>query len=177
MSWDQHLFAVLDELEQQAESLFTAGRGQEVLELGRAEYSQVTLASRLMASADRQIGLEVIGVGPVSGVLERLGAAWCLVRGDSQDWVIRAEAIAVVHQASLRSVPEVAWSPVHQLGFASALRRVAETGERCLVHRLDGVQHDVRLRRVGADFVEAVAGQNRTILLGFSTIAAIQSRD
>lgn len=177
MAWEEQLFAVLDDLEQQAQGAFAAERDQEVIDLGRAEYNQVTLASRLMASSDREISLEVLGVGALRGILERVGAEWCLLRGPAQDWVIRAPAIAVVHDASLRSVPEVAWSPVCRLGFGSALRRIAEAGERCVVHQLDGVQHEVRLRRVGADFVETVAGEGKTMLLAFSAMAAVQSRD
>ncbi|MCA1481579.1 hypothetical protein, partial [Bradyrhizobium sp. NBAIM08] len=38
-----------------------------------------------------------------------------------------------------------------RLGLGSALRRVAETGRRCVLHRLDGTRHDGVLRRVGAD--------------------------
>ncbi len=177
MSWEDQLFAVLDDLEQQAQGMFAAERDLEILDLGRAEYNQVTLASRLMASVDRQIGMEVLGIGTLQGVLRRVGTRWCLVQGPAGDWVIRLEAIAAIQHASLRSVPEIAWSPVTRLGFGSALRRLAEAGEHCLVHQLDGVQHDVRLRRVGADFVEAVAGEGKTLLLNFAAIAAVQSRD
>jgi hypothetical protein len=177
MGWEDQLFAVLDDLEQHAENLFAAERDLEVVDLGRAEYNQVTLASRLMASLEREIGLEVLGVGAIRGVLERMGHQWCLVQAPAQDWVISLPAIASVHDVSLRSVPEVAWSPVTKLGFGSALRRVAESGERCVVHLVDGAQHDVRLRRVGADFVEAVAGEGKTLLINFAGIAAVQSRD
>lgn len=177
MSWEAQLFAVLDDLEQQAQGMYAVERDLEILDLGRAEYNQVTLASRLMASVDRDLALEVLGVGTLRGVLQRVGAEWCLVQGPAGDWVIRSQAIAAVQHASLRSVPEVAWSPVTRLGFGSALRRLAEAGEHCLVHQLDGVQHDVRLRRVGADFVEAVAGEGKTLLLGFGAIAAVQSRE
>lgn len=177
MSWEEHLFTVLDDLEQEAGSLFAAERELEVVDLGRAEYSQVTLASRLMASTDREVSLEVTGVGTVSGLLERVGSDWCLLKGPTQDWVVQAGAIAAVYDASLRSVPELAWSPVSRLGFGSALRRIAEAGELCVVHQLDGVRHDVRLRRVGADFVEAISTGGRTVLLGFTAVAAVQSLD
>lgn len=177
MSWEEHLFAVLDDLEHQAEIWYAAERGHEVADLSRAEYAQVTLASRLMASSERVVTLDVVGLGLVSGVLDRLGRGWCLLRGDSQDWVVRLAAVAAVQGAATRSVPEVAWSPVTKLGFGSALRRLAEAGERCLVQRTDGRQHEVQLLRVGADFVECVEATDRQLLLSFAAIAAVGSRD
>lgn len=177
MSWAEHLFAVLDDLESQAEELYAAERDHEVADLSRAEYAQVTLASRLMASSGAEITLDVLGLGPISGVLDRLGNGWCLLRGKSQDWVVRLAAVVVVHGAAARSVPEVAWPPVSNLTFGSALRRLADAGERCLVLRTDGRQHEVWLRRVGADFLEGVEGADRVLLLGFAGIAAVGSRD
>lgn len=177
MSWEEHLFAVLDDLEHQAEGLYAAERDHEVADLSRAEYAQVTLASRLMASTRSEIILDVAGLGLLNGVIDRLGKGWCLVRGDSQDWVVRLAAVVTVQDAAARSVPEIAWSPVTNLGFGSALRRLADAGERCLVQRTDGRQHEVELRRVGADFVECVEGTDRLLLLGFAGIAAVGSRE
>jgi len=177
MTWEEDLFAVLDDLEQQAEALYDAERSAELADRSRAEYQQVTLASRLMASLGQPVRLEVSGVGVVSGTLDRVGDGWCLVTGHAQDWVLRLEAVAAVHGASDRSLPEVAWSPIARLGLGSALRRVADAGERCVVHLVDGTAHDVLLRRVGADFVEAAAGEDRALLVAFSALAAVQSRE
>ncbi len=177
MTWEEELFAVLDDLEQQAEALYDAERDAELADRSRAEYQQVTLASRLMASVGTPVRLELTGLGPVSGVLDRVGSGWCLVRGHAQDWVVRLEAVATVRGTSERSRPEVAWSPVARLGLGSALRRVADAGERCVLHLLDGSAHDALLRRVGADFVEARVGGGRTVLVAFGALAAVQSRD
>jgi hypothetical protein len=177
MTWEEELFAVLDDLEQQAEALYDAERDVELADRSRAEYQQVTLASRLMASLGAPVRLDVTGLGTIAGTLDRVGAGWCLVSGHAQDWVVRLDAVAAVHGASDRSVPEVAWSPVARLGLGSALRRVADAGERCVLHQLDGTIHDARLRRVGADFVEATVGEGRTVLVAFSALAAVQSRD
>ena len=177
MTWEEELFAVLDDLEQQAEALYDAERDAELADRSRAEYQQVTLASRLMASVGTPLRLDVTGVGTVSGTLDRVGAGWCLLSGHAQDWVLRLEAVAAVHGASDRSLPEVAWSPVARLGLGSALRRLADAGERCVLHLLDGTAHDALLRRVGADFVEAGVGGGRTVLVAFSALAAVQSRD
>ena len=176
MSWEEQLFSLLDDLEQQAEALYDAERDLDLADRSRSEYAQVTLASRLMASLDAELTLELRGVGRVSGTLQRVGTGWCLLGGSGQDWIVRTEAIAVVHGASPRSVPEVAWSPVTRLGLGSALRRLADAGERCLVHLVDGGCHDVILSRVGKDFVEATTDGRRTVVVAFSGVAAVQSR-
>lgn len=177
MTWEDELFAVLDDLEQQAEALYGADRDAELADRSRAEYQQVTLASRLMASIGTPVRLEVAGVGVVAGTLERVGAGWCLLSSHAQDWVVRLEAVIAAHDASDRSVPEVAWSPVARLGLGSALRRLADAGERCVLHLLDGSSRDAMLHRVGADFVEAVVGEGRAVIVAFSALAAVQSRD
>ena len=116
------------------------------------------------------------GVGAVTGSLERVATGWCLVSGNAQDWVVRLDAVTGVRGASDRSVPEVAWSPVARLGLGSALRRIADAGERCVLHLLDATSYDAVLRRVGADFVEATIGDGRAVLVPFANLAAVQSR-
>ena len=69
MPWEEQLFSLLDDLEQQAEALYDSERDVELADRSRAEYAQVTLASRLMASVDEEVGLEVRGVGFVHGEL------------------------------------------------------------------------------------------------------------
>ncbi|WP_243057990.1 hypothetical protein [Nocardioides sp. SR21] len=177
MSWEDDLFALLDDLEQQAEALYAADRDAELADRSRAAYGAVTLASRLMASLDTDLRLEVQGVGTVAGGLERVADGWCVLRGPAQDWVVCLPAISAVHGASDRSVPEVAWSPVARLGLGSALRRLADAGERCVLHLRDATSYDALLRRVGADFVEATVGEGRSVLVAFSALAAVQSRE
>jgi hypothetical protein len=177
MAWEEELFAVLDDLEQQAEALYDAERDADLADRSRSEYQQVSLASRLMASVGLPVRLDVLGVGPVSGELDRVASGWCLVSAGDQDWVIRLDAVTVVRGASLRSLPEVAWSPVSKLGLGSALRRIADTGERCVLRLVDGSAHDAVLRRVGADFVEATVGEGHSVLVAFTNLAAVQSRD
>jgi hypothetical protein len=178
VSWEEQLFSVLDDLEQQAEALYDAERDLDLADRSRSEYAQVTLASRLMASLDAEITLELRGVGRVPGTLQRVGTGWCLVRGAAgHDWIVRMRAITVVHEASSRAVPEVAWSPVTRLGLGSALRRLADAGERCLVHLVDGSRLDVVPTRVGQDFVEVVDPGERSLLVAFAGLAAVQSRE
>jgi hypothetical protein len=176
MAWEEELFALLDDLEQQAEALYDAERDADLADRSRAAYRDVTLASRLAASVGTEIRLEITGVGRVAGALERVADGWCVLRGPAQDWIVCLPAVAAVHGASGRSVPEVAWSAVARLGLGSALRRLADTGERCVLHLRDGTRHDAVPRRVGADFVEATVGEDRGLLVAFSALAAVQSR-
>jgi len=177
MTWEEELFELLDDLEQQAEAMYDAERGVELADRSRAEYAHVSLASRLMASVGCEVVLDLRATGPVGGVLERVGTDWCLVRGPAQDWVVRTPCVLRVLGSSERSVPEVAWSPVARLGVGSALRRLAEAGERCVLHLEDGARHEALLRRVGADFVEVRVGEDRLELVAFTALVAVQSRD
>jgi hypothetical protein len=180
MGWEEELFALFDDLEGQAEALYDAERDPELADRSRAEYQQVTLASRLMASVEREVTLEIVGVGALSGVLGRVAAGWCLLSGGSgaaPDWIVPLTALSRVSGVSERSVPEVAWSPLTKLSLGSALRRLAESGERCMLHLVDGARHDGTLRRVGQDFVELVDAGDRQVLVPFAHLAAVQSRE
>lgn len=177
MGWEDELFALFDDLEDQASALYAAERDVELADRSRAEYQQVTLGGRLMASVGRQVALGVLGVGPVGGTVARVADGWLLVAAGDHDWVVVLGAVTTVDGASERSVPEVAWSPLTRLGLASALRRVAEAGDPCLLHLRDGTRHEGVLRRVGADFCELATGEGRrTVLVAFSALAAAQSR-
>lgn len=180
MGWEEELFALFDDLEGQAEALYDAERDPELADRSRAEYQQVTLASRLMASVDREVVLDVLGVGAVSGVLERVAAGWCLVAGGgpaAPDWIVALPAVSRASGASDRAVPEVAWSPLTRLSLGSAMRRLAASGERCVLHLVDGSRHDGTLRRVGSDFAELVGPGGHSALIAFAHLAAAQSRD
>ena len=178
MTWEDELFGLLDDLEQQAEALYDVERGPELADRSRAAYQEVSLASRLMASAGGEVVLEVTGVGAVPGVLERVGAGWCLLRGAGQDWVVPLAGVVAGRGASHRSVPEGAWPAVSRLGLGSALRRLADAGERCVFHLADGRLLDGTVRRVGADFVEVGSGeQAQPVLVPFRALAAVQSRE
>lgn len=178
MGWEEDLFALLDDLEGQAEALYDAERDPELADRSRAEYQQVTLATRLMASLGREVTLQIVGVGDVSGVLDRVAAGWCLLSGGpgtAPDWIVPFAALTRVSGASERSVPEVAWSPLAKLSLGSALRRLSESGERCLVHLVDGVRLEGTLRRVGRDFGELLDASDRLVLVCFGAIGAVQS--
>lgn len=177
VGWEEELFGYLDDLEGQAAALFDAERAPELADRGRAEYQQVTLASRLMASVDREVVLDVLGVGAVAGQLTRVATGWCLLSAPGQDWVVRLEAVGAVHGGSDRAVPELAWPTVARLGLAAALRRLGDSAEPCSLHLVDGRRHDGTLLRVGADFAEVATGESgRVVLIAFNVLAAVQSR-
>jgi hypothetical protein len=178
MGWEDDLFALFDDLEGQAEALYDAERDPDIADRSRAEYRQVTLASRLMASVEQELTLEILGVGAVTGTLTRVASGWCLLSGDTAsapDWIVPLAALTRVTGASERSVPEVAWSPLTRLSLGSALRRLAESGERCLLHLIDGATREGTLRRVGNDFVELVDARDRVVLVPCSVLGAVQS--
>lgn len=181
MTWEEQLFALFDDLEQQAEAAYGVERTLEVADRSRAEYRSVTLASRLMASLDAEVVLDVRGVGAVAGVLRRVADGWCLVEARSSDWVVRTDALDGVRGASERSRPETTWSPVQRLGVASALRRLADSGVACVLHLVTGATHRAVVLRVGGDFVEVGTGARergvapRMLLVPFSSLAAVQS--
>lgn len=177
MGWEEHLFALFDDLEQQAEALYDTERDAELADRSRSAYHEVTLVSRLMASTGHAVALDVRGVGRLEGRLDRVAAGWLLLRGPAQDWVLRTAAVQVVEGVSERSLPEVAWPPVARLGLGSALRRLADARERCVLHLLDGARHEAVLERVGADFVEARVTGGRTALVAVAALAGVQSRD
>ncbi|WP_372734943.1 hypothetical protein [Nocardioides sp.] len=177
MAWEDSLFGYLDDLENQAEALYDAQRAPELADRGRAEYQQVRLAARLMASTDEQVSLEVLGLGTVAGRLARVCDGWVLVGGHGQEWLIATSAIVSVAGASERAVPEVAWPAVSRLRITSPLRGLADAALPCVAHLVDGSRHEGVVHRVGADFIEfLVAGGGRTVLIALAHLAAVQSR-
>jgi hypothetical protein len=177
MAWEDELFAYLDDLEEQAAALYDAERLPDLADRERAEYQQVTLGARLMASVDLEVVLDVLGVGPVAGRLARVADGWVVVTGHHQDWVVRTAAVSSAAGLSARAVPEVAWPVVARLRVGSALRRLADGAVPCSLHLLDGRRHDGVVRRVGADFAEIATGDaGRLVLVSFDSLAAVQSR-
>lgn len=174
--WAEQLFALFEDLEGQASALYEADREAELADRSRTEYAKVGLATRLVASMGSRVAVDVLGVGRVEGLLDRHGDGWFLLRGDRQDWIVRTAAVTTVVGASSRSVPEVAWSPLQRLGLGSALRRLAEEGERCVVHLVDGAAHDGVVRRAGSDFLELAAPAG-DLLVAHAGLAAVQSRE
>ncbi|WP_205471185.1 hypothetical protein [Nocardioides sp. SYSU D00038] len=177
MGWEEELFTLFEDLEHQAGALWAAEAAPELADRSRTEYRSVTLASRLMAAVDGEVTVEVAGVGTLTGRLDRVASGWLLLSVADQDWVVVERAVVSAVVGTDRAVPEVAWPAVASLGVSSVLRRLADAGERCVLrsrsgHEVTGVPH-----RVGADFVEVLAGEPaRSVLVGLGDLAAVQSR-
>jgi len=154
MRWDRRLGDLFDDLEQQAEGLALAERDAEVAEQSRAEYARVDLAARLHASVGARLLVTVTGVGPVDGLLRRVGEDWCLLEVGEREWIIRTSAAGSLRGLADRAVPEPLRPVTARLGWASAMRGAAAGRGEVVLHRRDGTQARGALVRVGADFVE-----------------------
>ena len=176
--WDEKLFAVFDDLEQQADALFDAERDLELADRARSEYAEVTMASRLMAALDQDVTIDVESVGRLEGTLARVATEWLMLSVGTAEWVVPLAAVVATRVPGDRAVPEVAWSAVaRRLGVRSALRRLAEAGEPCVVHTREGAQHRGRIERVGQDFFELRVSEDATQLIPVARIAGLQSWD
>ena len=65
-------------------------------------------------------------------------------------------------------------SPKALAALGSALRRLAEAGDRCVLHLVDGTRYDGTPARVGADFVELVTTSGQCVLVTHESLAAVQ---
>lgn len=174
MRAEDQLFELLDDLERQAAAAYAEEREWEIADVARADYAQVTLASRLMASLESDVSLEVAGIGRLAGRLVRLGDGWLVLAGRST-WLVVLPAVISVTGASARSRHEDSWDLRHRLGLRSVLERLAEQGSHCLIHRCDGSSASSRISRIGADFVEAEErGPGHETLIALTQIAAVQ---
>lgn len=171
-SWEGRLLAFLDDLEDQAASAWSAERDLEVAERARAEYARVDLAGRLTASLGSEIQVTLDGAGSVAGVLRRVADGWCLVKASGAGWIVPVAAVVSVRGAGVRSVATEARAVTARLGLGSALRGLA--GEQCLVWLRGGSRLEARIGRVGADFVEVHAGEDRMpTLVPFAALSAV----
>lgn len=175
VSWERALFDVVDDLEGRAEAAFAAEREAELADRSRAEYLQVTLASRLMAELDRELSLEVVGVGRLEGRVERVATGWLLLATTGGEWIVRQGALVSIRGVGERGVPEVAWPVTARLGLASALRRLADDECYCVLHAIDGTRLEGTPRRVGQDFVEVAVGDAGELgLMPLGVLAAVR---
>ncbi|UDY24541.1 hypothetical protein [Nocardioides sp. Kera G14] len=176
-SWERYLFGVLDDLEAQAGAAFAAERAEEIEDRARAEYVNVTLASRLMAEVGRELTLTLAGVGPVTGTLQRVATGWLLLDSAGAEWIVRHNVITSARPVGSRAVPEVAWPVAARLRLPSAVRRLADAASYCVFHQTDGGRHEGVPVRVGQDFIEVSYGEPAQLMLvPIPTLAAIQSR-
>ncbi len=176
MSWERALLELFDDLEQQAEGLALANRDADVAELARAEYAEVDLESRLHASLDQDVELQVRGAGALRGRLARVGTGWCLLAttgAPGGETVVLTGTVLGARGLAAGARPEPLRGVASQLGIGSVLRRLAEHGSRVTVVRGDGERRSGVLARVGADFLE-LADEGRLELVPFGALVAVR---
>ena len=173
MGWEESMFAVFDDLEQQAAGLHLSDRDAEVADLTAAAYARIGLGSRLHASLDRELRVCLVGGLLVSGRLARVGDDWLLLVDQSWEWIVRHEAVATVSGLSVRADSEETWSVVDRLcGLAGV-------SDPCAVHLISGQRVEGRVGRVGRDFFELLAGdgsQHSAQVVPVHAVAALQGR-
>jgi len=179
MSWEESMFAVFDDLEQQAHGLHLVERDAEVADLTVAEYSRVSLAARLHASLGQDLRVRLQGGRVLAGRLARLGEDWFLLVDGSSEWVVRHQGVATIGGLSARAHGEDTWSVVDRLTLRAVLRRLATANEPCLVHFCDDQQVEGCIGRVGRDFFELTVGEGAGRLVQAvpnAAVAALQGR-
>ncbi len=178
MSWERALFALFDDLEQQAEGLALVARDAEVAEHGRAEYSSVDLESRVHGSVGSVVACHLQGGHQVRGVLTRAGAGWLLADDESGAWVVNLGCLTRITGLGSRAVAPEARGIVARLGLGSVLRRLAESRVPVQLALADGSQARGRVGRIGADFVEVLdeTVDGASCLVPWSAIAAVRGR-
>ena len=178
MGWEEDLFASSTTSRVRRPRSTTPSAAPELADRSRAEYQQVTLACRLMASVDlrghpRRWSASARSPDGSSGSPP---AGACSAAPDRTGW-----------SGSTRSPPCTGrrtgrcprWPGHRSRGSASAAPCAGSptAAEPCSLHLLDGRRHDGVLLRVGQDFVEVATGEaGRVVLVAFGQLAAVQSR-
>lgn len=173
------MFAVFDDLEQQATGLHLVERDAEVADLTVAEYSRVSLGARLHASLGDELRLRLVGGHLVSGRLARVGEDWLLLVDRSSEWIVRHDGILTLTGLSVRAHSEETWSVMDRLPLRAVLRRLSSASEPCLVHFVDDQRVEGRIGRVGLDFFELRVGEGvdrSEQVVPVASVSALQGR-
>ena len=180
MGWEETMFAMFDDLEQQAEGLALAERDAAVAELTIAEYAQISLASRLHASLGREVRVRLSGGLVITGRLARVGEDWMMVVEGSAESIIDRRAVVAVSGLSARAASEETWGVVDRLTLRALLRRLAAGASICAVQFVDGQSLEGRVGRVGRDFLELHVGDGRDRtrqVVPLASVAVLRGRD
>jgi hypothetical protein len=179
MGWEESMFAVFDDLEQQAAGLHLAERDAEVADLTVAEYSRVSLGARLHASVGLDVRVRLAGGRLVSGRLARVGEDWMLLADRGADWIVRYDGITALSGLSPRADSEETWSVMDRLTLRAVLRRLSGGNDSCQVYFLDDHRIEGRVGRVGQDFFEVAVGtgpDRHVQVVPVASVTALQGR-
>jgi hypothetical protein len=180
MSWEESMFGVFEDLEQQAEGLHLVERDADVASLSVAEYARVSMGARLHASLGLDLRARLAGGHQVVGRLTRVGEDWMLLVGGGSQWIVRYDGITALSGLSTRADSEETWSVMDRLTLRAVLRRLSSASEPCLVHFVDDHRLEGRVSRVGRDFFELFVGEGpeRTVqVVPLVSVACLQGRN
>ena len=178
MHWERALLELFDELETQASGLSQQARDDDVVDLARAEYAEVTLAERLHGAIGGPVTLHASGAVTVRGQLARVGQGCAALTSTDVPRVlhlVNLTHVLSVLTATPRAAAAASLPLASRLGLASAVRHLADEVDAVTVRLCDGRRVTGRLVRVGADFVELApesrAGETLVPLAAVVTLA------
>jgi hypothetical protein len=164
MHWEQALLELFDDLETQAAGLAQQAREDDAADLARAEYAEIALNERLHGSVGTLVVLEAAGSVVVRGSLQRVGQGCVAVASSEAPRVlhlVNLDHVLSVATGSPRAASSTALPLTSRLGFASAVRHLADDVDEVALRLYDARRVTGRLVRVGADFVELVPDERR----------------
>lgn len=146
-------FRLFDDLEAQADALGRAADQGDVAERTRIETGRVALMDRLRGAQGADLGLRCLGVGPLGGRLDRVGADCVLLtRSVGIEVLVPVSSVVTVWGLTRGSAPP---GPVAgRLGFRSALRGLARDRSSVRVALVDGTSAVGTVDRAGLDHLE-----------------------
>lgn len=151
MRWDD----VFADLETAAAGLQQRERDSEIADRTRAELGTIAVADRFRASLGRSVSVRVMGLGVVTGKVQRVAVEWTLLGTSAGvEWLLAWPAVTGVTGLSAQAIDAPA-SPVERtLGWPATWRVLARDRAPVQVVHRDGTSVTGVPGRVGADFVE-----------------------
>jgi hypothetical protein len=168
---------LLSDLERQAETERLLDRDAEVEQLTQDVYRAVEWVDRLRAARGTAVAVSVLGYGPFSGTVDRVGRDWCVLRSAEVDLVVSLEAVLTLRglrDAVIDPGADPVWS---RLGIGAVLREAIQERWIMRVFLRDGSRAQGVVLRAGADFCELDDGLTTgPVVLPWRQLAAFTAR-
>ncbi|WP_111767543.1 hypothetical protein [Nakamurella deserti] len=153
MRWDD----LFDSLDRQFEELLDAAEDAEQADRARVAFGAVPAVERLVGALGSTVRLRLAGDRQVTGVLDRVGPDFVLLRESAGvDLLVAWSAVAWVEGLSRRTGPGLG-TVDGRLDLRKAVRSVARDRAAVTVHTTHGTDLSGTIDRVGADFFELAA--------------------
>lgn len=181
MRWDD----VFADLETAAAGLHQRERDAEIADRTRAELAGVEIADRFRATLGRLVSVRVMGLGLVTGRVQRVAGEWTLLETSADvEWLLAWPAVTGVAGLSAQAIEAPASQVERALGWPATWRVLARDRAPVQVVRHDGTSVTGIPGRVGADFVElglrdpdlapTRTGSPAVELVPYSAVAAVR---